>query len=331
MKFIRKKIIKGQEYYYFEFWFRNQRHRRVISRFIGKTLPQDLRSFLSGQFQELAKISEAGCGAEEKQFFAPKSILPVEEARFWYRSLHHELFENDLQLFRSLFGVLFLLNSNRAEGSKVTRNDIEKLVERKKKPRTLLEFEVADSLAALRFAFSRKTRWNPGTLRRLHFILLQHTAPLIAGKWKQENNTINNEPTVDFLLVKKELNKLMAWFSQERKNGYPPRLALEFHARFEAIHPFEDGNGRVGRLFFNAFLLREGFMPVIFFSENHAAYCSAISLARQGRKRKLAHYFIEQVSKTRRAVEQYRKEGVLRGGSPQIGQWEIEQGKIRKY
>lgn len=331
MKFIRKKIIKGREYYYFEFWSRIGGRTRTISRFIGKELPQDLRGFFAARFEEIAKISEMHCATVEKNFFSPKSILPIEQARFWYQSLHHELFENDMRMFRSLFGVLFLLNSNRAEGSKVTRKDIEKLVERKRKPRTLLDFEVVDSLAVLRFAFSRKTKWNFSTFKRLHFILFQHIAPPIAGKWKQENNVINNEPTTEWPFVKKELKILMDWFWKERKIGYPPRVALEFHARFEAIHPFEDGNGRIGRLLFNAYLLQSGFMPVIFFSENHAAYCSAISDARRGRKRKLAHYYISQLIKTRHAVEQYKKEGIIHGGSPQIGQWEIEGGKIRKF
>jgi fido (protein-threonine AMPylation protein) len=331
MKFIRKKIIKGREYYYFEFWYRINGQRRTVTRFIGKELPEDMRPYLKERFAELPTMTEKFCDPKEKAFFAPKSVLPIEQARFWYQGFHHELFENDLRLFRSLFGVLFLLNSNRAEGSRVTRKDIEKLVERERKPRTLTDFEVVDSLQALRFAFSRKTKWNFSTFKRLHFILFQHLSPTIAGKWKLENNTVSNEPTTEWQNVKKELKTLMEWFWAERKTGYPPRVALEFLVRFEAIHPFEDGNGRIGRLLFNAYLLQSGFMPVIFFSENHTAHCAALSAARQGRKQKLAHYFIEQVTKTMHAVEQYKKEGILRGGSPRIGQWEIEKGKIRKF
>lgn len=92
-----------------------------------------------------------------------------------------------------------------------------------------------------------------------------------------------------------------------------------------------DGNGRVGRLLFNAFLLQSGYMPVIFFSENHTSYVGSLSQARKGRKKKLAHYFIDQVVKTRKAIFKYKREGIIRGGSPQTGRWEIEQGKIRRY
>jgi hypothetical protein len=84
-------------------------------------------------------------------------------------------------------------------------------------------------------------------------------------------------------------------------------------------------------LLLNALLLKEGYMPVIFFSENHPRYCRALSEARQGRKRKLAHYFLDQFIKTKNAVSRYKREGIIRGGSPQVGRWEIERGKIRKY
>lgn len=331
MKFIQKKIIGGHEYYYFECPFRVHGKRRLFTKFLGKELPANLPEILRGYFGEMAQTAGENMDPDEKKFFSPKSVLPIEQARFWHQGLHMEIFEKDLRLLRSLFGVLFLLNSNRAEGSKVTRKDIEKIIQRKRKPKTLMDIEVMNSLAALRFAFSHRMRWNFASLKKIHFFLFDRISPEIAGKFKKENNVINNEPTADFHQVKNQLRELFHWFWAHRKTAYPPRLALEFHYRFEAIHPFVDGNGRIGRLLFNAFLLQRGYMPVIFFSENHAAYCTAISQARAGRKGKLAHYFIEQLEKTRTAVERYKAEGILRGGSPQIGQWEIEKGKIRKY
>ncbi|MBI2638262.1 hypothetical protein HYW83_01590 [Candidatus Peregrinibacteria bacterium] len=72
-------------------------------------------------------------------------------------------------------------------------------------------------------------------------------------------------------------------------------------------------------------------MPVIFFSENYSAYSAALSRARQNRKKKLAHYLIGQIIKTRKAISQYKKEEIIKGGSPAVGRWEIERGKIRRY
>lgn len=213
----------------------------------------------------------------------------------------------------------------------MTRRDIEKLLKKQQKPKTQLDIEIMNSLAALRFAFSKKMKWTVPSIKKLHAMLFDRLAPEMAGRLKSANVTVSNEPTTDWKFAKKELKNLLLWFHNNRKKYYPPILALEFHHRFEGIHPFEDGNGRIGRLLLNAFFLKEGYMPVIFFSENHSSYCRALSEARQGRKRKLAIYFVDQVIKTRRAVERYKKEGIIRGGSPQVGRWEIEYGKIRKY
>lgn len=331
MKFIRKKIIKEREYYYIEYPLKINRRRRIISEYLGNSLTADLGTKIQEYFRGVAAIAEKHTNDSAKKFFMPKSILPIEQCRFWYQSLHHELFENDLNLFKSLFAVLFTLNSNRAEGSKVTRKNIEKLIKRKQKPKTLLDWEILDSFSALRFAFSKNMKWNIASLKTLHRLLLEHISPSIAGQFKKENVVINNEYTTDWKNVRKELKSLFAWFKKQKKHTYPPITALEFHHKFEAIHPFEDGNGRIGRLLLNAFLLQKGYMPVIFFSENHETYLAALSQARQGRKRKLAGYFIDQLNKTKTSILRYSTEGIIKGGSPQVGQWEIERGKIRRY
>ena len=160
--------------------------------------------------------------------------------------------------------------------------------------------------------------------------MFNRISPTIAGKLKEENNFINNEPTADWKEVKSATNKLLTWFNTKRKKEYSPKLALDFHYQFEAIHPFADGNGRIGRLLFNAYLLQSGYMPVIFFTENHERYCDAISQARNGRKRKLAHYLIEQVQKTHSIMNSPPFELKINGRSKHVGLWEIEHGKIRR-
>ena len=43
------------------------------------------------------------------------------------------------------------------------------------------------------------------------------------------------------------MKELLNWFNKNKEKIHPVELAAEFHARFEEIHPFLDGNGRTGR------------------------------------------------------------------------------------
>lgn len=67
-----------------------------------------------------------------------------------------------------------------------------------------------------------------------------------------------------------------------------PLHAADLHASFERIHPFLDGNGRVGRLVLNLLLVRLGYPPVIVFKQNRNAYLAALDQADKGNPGPLA-------------------------------------------
>ncbi|MBO7308829.1 MAG: Fic family protein [Kiritimatiellae bacterium] len=58
---------------------------------------------------------------------------------------------------------------------------------------------------------------------------------------------------------------------------HPLVAAAEFHIRFEAIHPFIDGNGRTGRLLANFILMRSGYLPISIKYEDRRAYYEAFT------------------------------------------------------
>ncbi len=336
MKYIRKKLIKGVEYYYFEFVFRTaSRERIVYTRYLGKSLPVNLKDKVRLFFDEISELVIERLDNKAMGYFPPNGADKIEQARGWYHYLSHELCSEEFKLFKDLFVVLFVLNSNRAEGSKVTRENIEKIINKKRKPRTKIDKEIVNSFDAINFAFSKKMKWNAASVKRIHQLLFKNIDDDIAGKYKIENNIVGTGGIASITTpkekVKEEMKKLMIWLNNMKKKTYPPILALKFHWKFEQIHPFQDGNGRVGRILFNALLLDSFFMPVIFFSENHRAYSSAIAKAIEGRENKIAKYFTEQLKKTRRRIEEYRKECKIKGGSSSIGRWEIQHGRIRIY
>lgn len=67
------------------------------------------------------------------------------------------------------------------------------------------------------------------------------------GDYKQRPNMIGMYETVRPENVTQEMNLLMNWYNTQKVDI---SVLAEFHARYESIHPFQDGNGRTGRLIF---------------------------------------------------------------------------------
>ncbi len=74
------------------------------------------------------------------------------------------------------------------------------------------------------------------------------------------------------------LKELISWYNRSKKKYPPLVLAAVVHNQFENIHPFQDGNGRVGRLLLNNILLKRGLPPVNIELRNRAEYYEALEM-----------------------------------------------------
>lgn len=91
----------------------------------------------------------------------------------------------------------------------------------------------------------------------------------------------------------------------DNSDSDPVKLAAVFMCHFEHIHPFADGNGRVGRWVANYILVSKNHTPVVFYSDDRAEYYAALEwFDLHGDYLPMYTYFTGQVEKSKQAVRE---------------------------
>lgn len=76
------------------------------------------------------------------------------------------------------------------------------------------------------------------------------------------------------------MSQLLAWYNNQ---DISLEILTEFHARYESIHPFQDGNGRTGRMILFRKCLYHGIAPFIIEDANRPKYLDALKSYHQGK------------------------------------------------
>ncbi|MBQ7741705.1 MAG: Fic family protein [Bacteroidaceae bacterium] len=107
-------------------------------------------------------------------------------------------------------------------------------------------------------------------IKTLHGILKTGTSDsrkdwFAIGDYKRLPNEVGGEKTCEPELVHDCMLRLLKWYNAKQQRSLVD--ILDLHVRFEKIHPFQDGNGRVGRLIMFKECLRNGVVPFIITDE----------------------------------------------------------------
>ena len=123
-------------------------------------------------------------------------------------------------------------------------------------------------------------------------------ATLRKGEFKnQPNNPTRSDGSVHEYCppeqVESEIDNLLSLYRrQDNENCHPLLLAAWLHHRFEQIHPFQDGNGRVGRAILTWHLVKNGFFPIVISRDDRTEYIDALEQADAGNLAHLINLFV---------------------------------------
>lgn len=159
-------------------------------------------------------------------------------------------------------------NSNAIENSTLSLEETEKILSQIDLDRYISERELfeAKNLARVVTYMNNKGKEQELDLKMilfLHKMLLSNISDNIAGRFRNDDEwvRVGSYIAADPKHIISKLEAMLTQYHATPNENIIKRIAL-LHLNFEHIHPFVDGNGRIGRVMNNYILIREGFVPI---------------------------------------------------------------------
>ena len=272
MRIITKKKRK-REYYYLQHSYR--KGKKVITRekYLGLEIPKNIDE-IKGEFSRDLKVYLYEKLEKIKNHFQkewkrlPKSIKEKEKEEI---------------------SIAFTYNSNAIEGSTITLHEVRELIQDKIAPnkpiRDVKETEMHNKVFLE--MLNKKEKISNELMLRWHKEIFGETKQDIAGKYRTYSVRVGSYIAPQWKEVKQTMNQMIEFANKSKLN--PVELAARVHYKFESIHPFGDGNGRIGRLLMNHVLWHAGYPMLIIEYKKRASYYRAFPKGQEA----FVDYFIK--------------------------------------
>lgn len=297
MVYIYKKQVGEKNYYYLR--ASERRGKKLVIKdiaYLGSTIDEARASLsklpkkqIRAAYRTINRFLESNTWLEKAKKlklrqspFLDKQLLEqVEACRLhWQNVFAKKDFRTKKEYFRQ-FVIDFAFNTTSIEGNTITLKEAEKLLTEELTPKnkTLREiYDVQNTERVFLGIVENNPSLSPDVIVGMHADLMKNI-DLRTGYRTGDVHVVHARfASTPASYVKTDMDLLLRW-CKEQKETHPLVLSGIFHHKFEKIHPFFDGNGRVGRMLLNAILLQSGYPPLIIRKKNRAAYLEALGAA----------------------------------------------------
>jgi cell filamentation protein, protein adenylyltransferase len=271
---------------------------KKIRRYLGKNLSETKINSLKKRAAELIKSQIEDMKTDIFNFsLTEKEINQLNDYNDKI-SIHH-LDKKQWQRFTEEF----VYNTNAIEGSTVLKKEVLDILE-KSKVNEPEEIETKGVAKAVNFIRNTNQDLSLKLIKYLHKLCFKGSKDF-AGNFRNVDVVIRNSKGeiihqgTPIKNLQRELNNYIEWYKKNKRKFKPLVLAAIMHNQFENIHPFQDGNGRVGRLLLNFMLLKNNYPPINIILEDRLEYYSTLQQYSKNNDLKPTLVFlINQYSKT---------------------------------
>lgn len=302
------KKIRGNEYYYYQDSVKDETGKskvlgtcvcrvdeegkkiidskiKAAQNHVAKLIPTMKNMFMeSYTFENVALIADLKVSTE-LQTKAITVLLDV--SRLLYKLYMTMLTVEEVEDFKNVLFTKYVHGTTAIEGNTLNENETHKLLSASLTPqnKTVNEtLEVANYVSVRNHMKNYKGPINEKIVRHVHKLLLmgikgENEKLIDAGNYRTNQVILRNigfrPPPAE--LVPTQLGYLLDDYDTKiTKKIHPIEAATFFHQKFEEIHPFQDGNGRLGRELLNYMLTREGFPPIYIIPDQRSVYLTAL-------------------------------------------------------
>ena len=317
---IEKRKEGKREKYYLAHSYREGKKVHKIRKFLGKDIDEIT---LKERVEKARKIILEEISKYNIIKDPMKTPLSEKEIK-WIENLEKEielkishLSEKDWDYFSEIFSY----NTNAIEGSQLTKKEVKNILEKNKWSEDSSKEDIAETYGvaeAIQFIRKSKTNITIDFIKEIHKIVFKNSKSF-AGELRKKGEEVvvmggsgkivhEGAPQSRIIYLLKEL---VNWYNKS-KNKYPGLvLAAVVHNQFENIHPFADGNGRVGRILLNNILLKNSLPPInIDLSNRKEYYVSLQEYQKKGNLKPTIDLLIKEYKKLRKVLGDHKNKKV---------------------